>query len=109
MVEYSPYLDSIFGCLASPIRRDMLTRIVKHSELSISELSAPYRLTFAAISKHLKLMEKAKLVRKHREGKRQMVQIAPKALTDATLYLERYKQMWEDRLDNLEHYLESHK
>lgn len=106
MVEYSLSLDSIFGSLADPTRRDILRRVAK-KELSVSEISKSYDLTFAAISKHLKVLEKAKLVIKRKQGKEHLVRMAPKAITEAADYLEEYKQLWEDRLDALERYLES--
>jgi DNA-binding transcriptional ArsR family regulator len=97
-------LDNVFGALADPTRRDILRRVAV-KEMSVSELSEPYRLTFAAISKHLKVLERAKLVKKRRAGKQQMVQLAPKAIEQAADHLKKYQQLWEDRLDALEAYL----
>jgi DNA-binding transcriptional ArsR family regulator len=73
--------------------------------MSISEIAEPYELTFAAISKHLKVLEKAKLIMKHRHGKEQIVHAAPGALVDVDEYLKHYQQLWETRLDSLETYL----
>jgi DNA-binding transcriptional ArsR family regulator len=108
MVEYALNLDSIFGSLADPTRRDILHRLLT-SEQSIGELARAYNLTFAAVSKHLKVLEKAKLVIKQRRGKQQMVRIAPQALADADEYLRQYKALWESRLDALENLLEQEK
>lgn len=104
MVEYSLQLDSVFGSLADPTRRDILRRVA-HSELSVSEIAHSYDISLAAVSKHLKILEQAKLVVKRRRGKQRLVQAAPKTLADAEKYLERYRQMWEQRLDSLEEYL----
>jgi DNA-binding transcriptional ArsR family regulator len=104
MVEYTLNLDNIFSSLADPTRRDILRR-VSDQQLSISEIAKPYDLTFAAVSKHLKVLEKARLVIKHRHGKEQIVSLAPSALKDASEYLEWYRSMWENRLDSLENYL----
>lgn len=104
MVEYALRLDSIFGSLADATRRDILKRVAK-KEMTVGEIAAPYRLSLAAVSKHLKILEKAKLVLKRRQGRRQVVRIAPAALKDADAYLLRYKSLWEDRLDSLEDYL----
>lgn len=104
MVEHAIQLNTIFGCLSDPTRRDILKRVAK-KELSIGEIAEPYKLTFAAISKHLGVMEKAKLIIKRRQGKQQYVQLAPAALKDATKELEQYRVMWESRLDRLEDYL----
>jgi DNA-binding transcriptional ArsR family regulator len=101
MVEYALQLDAIFGSLADPTRRDILRRVAT-AELSISEIAASYNLTFAAISKHLKILEKANLIRKRRQGKQQLVQIAPTALKNATTYLESYEKLWNERFNALE-------
>jgi DNA-binding transcriptional ArsR family regulator len=102
---YQPLnLDSIFGSLADPTRRDILQRVAT-AEMSIGEIAEHYHLTFAAISKHLKILEKAKLIIKRRQGKQQYVSLAPQAFADATEYLEWYRKLWEQRLDSLEEYL----
>jgi DNA-binding transcriptional ArsR family regulator len=104
MVEYTLNLDSVFSSLADPTRRDILQR-VSTEELSVSEIAQPYDLTFAAVSKHLKVLEKATLIIKRRRGKKQLVQLAPRALEAATEYLRWYQQFMEFRLDSLEDYL----
>lgn len=104
MVEYSLQLDSVFSSLADPTRRDILNRVAR-SQLTVSQIAQPYDMSLAAISKHLKVLEKAQLVIKRRKGKEQMVRLAPQALGDALDYLEHYRQMWESRLDSLERYL----
>ncbi len=104
MVEYTLSLDSIFGSLADPTRRDILNR-VSEKELSISEIAQPYDFTLAAISKHIKILEKAKLVIKRRQGKQQLVQVSPLAFKDAATYLENYQKLWDERFDALEEYL----
>lgn len=104
MVEYTFSLDSTFAALADPTRRDILKRLT-NAELSVGEIARFYDLTFAAVSKHLKVLERARLIVKRKRGKQQMVNLAPQALADATEYLEWYKQLWEGRLDSLEQYL----
>ncbi len=106
MVEYIFELDSVFGALADQTRRDILSRLTTQ-QLTISEIAQPYHLTFAAISKHLKVLEKAKLVMKRRRGKQQIVQLAPQALADIDEYLGQYRKLWEQRLDSLDTYLSS--
>jgi DNA-binding transcriptional ArsR family regulator len=101
MVEYTLSLDSIFSSLADPTRRDILRRLI-NNELSISEIAKPYDLTFSAISKHLKVLEKAQLIIKHRRGKEQMVQVSPLALKDAAEYLENYRLLWDERFQRLD-------
>jgi DNA-binding transcriptional ArsR family regulator len=101
MVEYSLSLDSIFSSLADPTRRDILKRLITQ-ELTISEIAQPYNLTFAAISKHLKVLERAELIIKKRRGKEQMVSVAPLALKDAADYLESYRLLWDERFQSLD-------
>jgi DNA-binding transcriptional ArsR family regulator len=108
MVEYTLSLDNTFSALSDPTRRDMLKRLAS-AELSVGEVAKFYNLTFAAVSKHLKVLERAKLVIKRRKGKQQMVSLSPRALADASDYLEWYKNFWEKRLDSLEAYLEADK
>ncbi len=106
MVECSIDLDLIFGSLSHHIRRDILRQAAKQ-ELSVSRIARAYDMTLAAISKHLKILEKAKLIVKHRRGKQQFVQVSPEAFVDAAKYLRTYEKMWNDRFDSLEKYLSS--
>lgn len=101
MVEYTVQLDSVFNSLADPIRRDILQRVAK-TELSVGELVQKYDVSFAAISKHLKVLERAKLIVKRKEGKKHMVTLAPGALKSADEYLDQYRKMWQSRFDKLE-------
>lgn len=101
MVEYTLNLDTIFGSLADPIRRDILRRVV-HTELNITEIALPYPVSLAAISKHLKILERAQLITKRKQGKEQFVSISPAALKQADDYLEQYASLWNDRFDRLE-------
>lgn len=104
MVEYTLSLDSIFGCLADTTRRDILKRVARR-EMSVNEIAAPYEISLAAVSKHIKILERAKLVIKRRRGKEQMVHLVPAAFQEANKYLDWYEQLWEQRFDSLEMYL----
>lgn len=104
MVEYSLSLDNIFSSLADPTRRDILQRL-SDGELSVSQIAKSYDLTLAAISKHLKVLEKARLVIKRRAGKQQIVSLSPETLADALQYLEWYGKFINDRYDSLEIYI----
>lgn len=101
MVEYTFQLDSIFASLSDPTRRDILARVAR-TELSVGELVDNYDVSFAAISKHLKVLERAQLIIKRKEGKKQMVSLAPGALQSADEYLERYRHMWQSRYGKLD-------
>jgi len=104
MVEYAFSLDGIFGSLADPTRRDILSRL-QLGQLNVSEIAEPYDMSLAAVSKHLKILEQAKLIMKRRKGKEQIVSLEPTAMMQAARYLEQYEQMWNDRFDRLEMYL----
>lgn len=106
MVERSINLDTLFQALADQTRRDILKRVSK-AELSISKLAEPYKMSFAAIAKHVSVLETAKLITKRREGKQQVVAIVPKTMTVATTHLEQYEKMWTARFDALETVLNS--
>ena len=79
------------------------------TELTITEIAKPYDLTFAAVSKHLQVLEKAKLITKRRKGKEQLVLVDSLALKKADEYLEFYRQFWENRFDSLETFLKEDK
>lgn len=100
MVEYSSGLDAIFASLADPTRRDMLRRLRPKTH-SVGELAIHYDLTFAAVSKHLQVLERAHLITKHRNGRTQLVELSPTGLRQAENYLEQYRKLWEGRLDRL--------
>ena len=105
MVERYAQLDSVFGSLADMTRRDILRRVAGR-ELSVGEIAAAYDISLAAVSKHLVVLENARLVTKRREGKLQIVGLSPAPLSDAAKHLQRYRDIWESRLDRLEKYLE---
>lgn len=104
MVEYALNLDTIFSSLADPIRRDILNR-VRYGELNVSEIASPYPVSLAAISKHLKILERAQLITKRKQGKEQLVTISPAALKQADDYIEQYASLWNGRFDRLETFL----
>jgi DNA-binding transcriptional ArsR family regulator len=101
MVEYNLNLDLIFSSLADPTRRDIFQR-VGVSEQTISEIAEHYKMSFAAISKHLKILEKAKLITKRKSGRQQLVIAQPTTLKGIEDYLSQYEQLWNGRFDALE-------
>jgi len=107
MVEYYSHhdsLDSVFGSLADPTRRNILRR-VSRKPLSIGEVASHYSLSLAAVSKHIKVLEEAKLVHKHKRGREHFIVLFPPALREAEKYLKWYERLWNERLDSLENYL----
>ena len=105
MVEQSADLDIVFKSLADATRRDILKRVSKES-LSISALAEPYSMSFAAIAKHIAVLEAAKLVTKSRQGKQQIISVVPKTIATAVTHLEQYEALWQDRFDALEKLLQ---
>lgn len=108
MVEYSKDLDVIFQSLADPTRRDILRRL-RPREHTVGELAQHYDLTFAAVSKHLQVLERARLVRKRRSGREQKVELSPAGLGRADTYLAQYRILWEEKIDRLEEFLKPNK
>ncbi len=106
MVEYSINLDDVFSSLADATRRDILKRVSQQA-LSISELASPYkeRMSFAAIAKHVRVLEMARLIKKRREGKQQIIYMEPKAVGTAVTHLEKYEEMWNARFSALDELL----
>lgn len=101
MVEYSLQLNSIFQSLADATRRDILRQVSK-AELPISTIAASYQLSFAAIAKHITVLERAGLVRKRRFGKEQYVAAVPETVKTATEYLKEYSAVWDARFSSLD-------
>lgn len=108
MVEYAISLDDVFASLADSTRRDILKRVIERPR-SISELAAPYKVSFAAIAKQVGVLEAAQLVFKRREGKQQIISANPKTLTTAAICLKQYETMWNSRFDQLEQFLQNNK
>lgn len=101
MVGRDAYLDGLFGSLADPVRRDILRRLIS-AQYTISQIAGEYDISFAAVARHLQVLQKAKLIVKRRRGKEQVVSISPEALKDASYYLQQYESLWNDRFDALE-------
>jgi DNA-binding transcriptional ArsR family regulator len=97
-------LSAKFAALADPTRRAILARLAL-GETSVSELSKPFDISGPAISKHLKVLERAGLIARGREAQWRPCRLEPKALKSVDDWLERYRRLWEERLDRLENYL----
>ena len=98
------HLSSTFSALADPTRRAILARLSK-GERSVSELAEPFEMTLPAISKHLKVLEKAGLIQRSREAQYRPCKLNPKPLREAAQWVENYREFWEQSLDRLEDYL----
>ena len=96
-------LDATFFALADPTRRAILARLAS-GEASVAELTQPFAMSQPAISRHLKVLENAGLIRRSRDAQRRPCRIEPKALMEANAWIERYRVLWESayrRLDAL--------
>jgi DNA-binding transcriptional ArsR family regulator len=97
-------LDTVFGSLTDATRRDILRRVTNY-HLSVGQIAEAYNLSFAAVSKHLKVLEKAGLIIKRRIGRKHYIHLAPGAFTDASEYLDWYKGFMSERYESLDIYL----
>jgi DNA-binding transcriptional ArsR family regulator len=98
-------LDATFAALADPTRRAILARLAK-GDASVLELAEPFAMSQPAISKHLKVLERAGLISRGRDAQRRPCRIEVGPLRDATAYLERYRDLWEARYQRLDTLLE---
>ena len=101
-------LDATFAALADPTRRAILARLAS-GEASVTELTAPFAMSQPAISKHLKVLERAGLVSRGRDAQRRPVRVETRPLTEATEWLERYRRFWEANFQRLDALLEEMK
>src|ERR1039458_3422213 len=105
----SARLDSTFAALADPTRRAILARLAK-GEASVTDLAEPFAMSQPAISKHLKVLERAGLISRGQDAQRRPRRLEARPLRDATQWLENYRQFWEAqfrRLDALLHDLQT--
>jgi DNA-binding transcriptional ArsR family regulator len=101
-------LDTTFAALADPTRRAILARLAL-GEASVTELAEPFAMSQPAISKHLKVLERAGLISRGRDAQRRPRRIEARPLAEATEWLEAYRQFWEDRFQRLDMLLDGMK
>jgi DNA-binding transcriptional ArsR family regulator len=94
-------LDATFAALADPTRRAILARLAS-GEASVAELAEPFDMTQPAISKHLKVLERAGLISRGREAQRRPRRLEPRPLGEATDWIERYRRLWEGNFKRLD-------
>lgn len=100
----SPATDTLsmtFAALSDPTRRTMLARLIQ-GEASVNELAAPFKMSLPAVSKHIKVLEKAGLLIKTRHAQQRPCKIDGVQLKQAADWIEQYRQLWEGRLDRLD-------
>jgi DNA-binding transcriptional ArsR family regulator len=105
MVESrSEHLDHVFRALAHPARREILRRIARQ-EQSVTALAAPFDMSLEAVSKHIQVLERARLLRRTRSGRSHRCRLGPAPLRDAAKVLAQLAGLWNKRLDALDHLL----
>ena len=97
-------LDATFSALSDPTRRAILARLAL-GETSVTELAKPFAMSLPAVSKHLKVLERAGLIARGREAQWRPCRLEARPLKDVSDWLEHYRVIWEQRLDRLDHYL----
>ena len=105
MTTKTERLDRTFGALADATRRAILARLAK-GEASVTQLAKPFEMSMPAISKHLKVLERAGLVERGRERQWRPARLQAKPLKEVAEWSERYREFWEESYDRLEEYLE---
>ena len=100
----SPDLNITFAALADPTRRAILARLAS-GEASVTELAEPFEMSLPAISKHLKVLERAGLIARGREAQWRPCRLAAGPLKDASDWLDHYRRFWDETFDRLEDYL----
>ena len=107
MVKYSENSDQLsltFGALADPTRRAMLARLSK-GEASVTELAEPFAMSMPAITKHLKVLEKAGLISRGKDAQWRPCHLKAEPLKEVNSWLDQYRKFWEERFDRLDEYL----
>jgi DNA-binding transcriptional ArsR family regulator len=106
MQTESERLSSTFAALADPTRRAILARLAT-GEASVTELSKPLRMTMPAVTKHLKVLQRAGLVRRERRAQWRPCYLEAAPLKEASDWVDQYRKFWEQRLDRLDAYLKA--
>jgi DNA-binding transcriptional ArsR family regulator len=100
------HLTATFAALADPTRRAILARLAS-GECSVTELAQPFEMSMPAVSKHLRVLERAGLIVRGREAQWRPCRLEPAPLKDVAEWTERYRAIWEQRFDRLETYLQT--
>ena len=108
VLDRSPRLDLVFHALAHPARRAIIRQLTG-GERNLSELAAPLKMTFPAATKHVRVLEHAKLVRRRVEGRQHFCRLEAAPLKEATLWTESFRQHWEARFEALDSLLDEMK
>jgi DNA-binding transcriptional ArsR family regulator len=97
-------LDRTFAALADPTRRAILARLAE-GETTVGNLAKPFAISLPAISRHLRVLEEASLISRHRQGQHRRCRLRPQPLASASAWLEFYRRFWSEGFDRLEAHL----
>ena len=106
MVQHQPTLDSTFAALADPTRRAILARLLER-DFAVGELAEPFDISLPAVSKHLRVLERAGLVRRERISRMIRCRLQAAPMRDAAKWLDMYQRFWTERLDALDRFFAS--
>ena len=98
------HIDRMFQALADATRRDIVTRVLQ-GESSVSALAANYSMSFAAVQKHVAVLERAEIITKRRHGREQLVRANIDAVRNAARVLDHFEELWRSRIDRFEEVL----
>lgn len=104
MVKYSRGLDATFQALADPTRRAIVSALAR-GQASVTELARPHRMSLPAVMKHIRVLQRAGLVRQRKLGRTRRCRLAPRPLQRAEAWISQYRAFWETQFDALDRYL----
>lgn len=108
MVYYrEEQIDDAFFALSHPVRRAVLDKL-SNGDFSVSDVSEPFGLSAAQMTKHLAILERGGLLARNKQGRTHYLQLQPDMLEEIMTWVQRYQAFWEGSLDNLENYLARH-
>ena len=97
--------SDVFHAVADPTRRAILDRLARRGETSVTDLAEPFKMSLPAVSKHLKVLEKARLITRGRSAQWRPCRLDAQPLRQAADYIEHYRRFWEESFDRLDEYL----
>ncbi|MEO1198046.1 MAG: metalloregulator ArsR/SmtB family transcription factor [Pseudomonadota bacterium] len=100
-----PSLDAVFSALADPVRRDIVARLSR-GDAPVADLAAPFDISPPAISRHLKVLERAGLVRRETRAQQRIISLRPETLKHASDWVDQYRVFWDGSLDRLATFLD---
>lgn len=103
-MDATAQLNATFAALADPTRRSILDRL-RHGQKTVTELAEPFQISMPAITKHLKVLERAGLIERGRDGQRRPCRLVASPLTEAADWIDEYRVYWEQAFDRLEQHL----